>query len=146
MNLKGKVMSTNRTAIVTGGSGGIGSEICKRLARDGCRVVVHYGNDCQAAERVVEEIADSGGVAIARSADITDEDAIGQLFQCRTNWGREGSPSTVSALGPLSLACSPGVTKNGRSFFATFPRSSDSVIRMTSPRSFRFWPATTLPG
>lgn len=31
MNLKGRNMSSNRTAIVTGGSGGIGSEICKRL-------------------------------------------------------------------------------------------------------------------
>ncbi|QDV23169.1 SDR family oxidoreductase [Aureliella helgolandensis] len=74
-------MSSNRTAIVTGGSGGIGSEISKRLARDGYRVVVHYGNDRQSAERVVREITDSGGVAVLRSADITDEDEIRNLFE-----------------------------------------------------------------
>ncbi|TWT84605.1 3-oxoacyl-[acyl-carrier-protein] reductase FabG [Planctomycetes bacterium CA13] len=74
-------MSCNRTAIVTGGSGGIGSEICKRLARDGYRVVVHYGTDRQAAERVVREITDFSGVVIARSADITDEDAIENMFE-----------------------------------------------------------------
>ncbi len=74
-------MSSNRTAIVTGGSGGIGSEICKRLARDGYRVVVHYGNDRQAAEKVVQEITDSGGIAIVRSADIADEDAVRNMFE-----------------------------------------------------------------
>lgn len=74
-------MSSNRTAMVTGGSGGIGSEICKRLARDGYRVVVHYGNDRQAAEKVVQEITDSGGVAIVRAADITDENAVRNMFE-----------------------------------------------------------------
>jgi len=74
-------MSNNRTAIVTGGSGGIGSEICKRLARDGYRVVVHYGSDHSAAEKVVQEIADSGHVAMACSADISDETSIEHLFE-----------------------------------------------------------------
>lgn len=74
-------MSSKRTAIVTGGSGGIGSEICRRLARDGFRVIVHYGNNRQAADTVVEEIAGSGGVAFARSADISNEAAVGHLFE-----------------------------------------------------------------
>ncbi|WP_417850488.1 SDR family oxidoreductase [Thalassoglobus sp.] len=74
-------MSHNRSALVTGGSGGIGSEICKRLARDGYRVVVHYGTDQKAAEEVVQEITESGGVAIAHSADVTNEDEIQSLFE-----------------------------------------------------------------
>ncbi|QDS99607.1 SDR family oxidoreductase [Adhaeretor mobilis] len=73
-------MPNHRTAIVTGGSGGIGSEICKRLARDRYRVVVHYLNDHEAAETVVREITDCGGVASARCADITEEDAIKHMF------------------------------------------------------------------
>lgn len=85
-------MSSNRTAIVTGGSGGIGSEICKRLAVDGYRVVVHYRNDRPAAESVVREIAASGGTAIARSADISEENAIAHLFE-----------SVVSEFGSLDL-------------------------------------------
>ncbi len=74
-------MSHNRSALVTGGSGGIGSEICKRLSRDGYRVVVHYGTDQKAAEEVVQEITESGGVAIAHSADVTNEDEIQSLFE-----------------------------------------------------------------
>jgi len=75
------VNSRSRTAIVTGGSGGIGSEICQRLARDGYRVVVHYGDNREAADKVVQEITDSGGLAIARSADIAEEEAIGHFFE-----------------------------------------------------------------
>ncbi|QDT33868.1 SDR family oxidoreductase [Thalassoglobus polymorphus] len=74
-------MSKNRSALVTGGSGGIGSEICKRLASDGYRVVVHYGSDQKAAEKVVQEITESGGVAISYSADVRDEDEIQSLFE-----------------------------------------------------------------
>ncbi len=81
MNSKAQVSSRSRTAIVTGGSGGIGSEICKRLALDGYRVVVHYGNNREAADTVVQEITDSGGLAIARSTDITDEAAVGLLYE-----------------------------------------------------------------
>ncbi|TWU48936.1 3-oxoacyl-[acyl-carrier-protein] reductase FabG [Rubripirellula tenax] len=81
MNSKRSAKSNDRTALVTGGSGGIGSEICRRLAGNGYRVVVHYGNDRDSAERVVQEIADSGGLAIAYSADITDEVAIEKMFE-----------------------------------------------------------------
>ncbi len=81
MNKKKQIMSHNRSALVTGGSGGIGSEICKHLARDGYRVVVHYGTDQKAAEEVVQEITELGGVAIAHSADVTNEDEIQSLFE-----------------------------------------------------------------
>ena len=42
-----------KTALVTGGSGGIGSEICRALAEDGWQVAVCYKNGRAAAEALV---------------------------------------------------------------------------------------------
>jgi 3-oxoacyl-[acyl-carrier protein] reductase len=52
--MKGKV------AVVTGGSGGIGSEICRHLAQAGATVVLTYRNGKQAAERIVPALAGAG--------------------------------------------------------------------------------------
>ena len=56
-----------RRALVTGGSGAIGAAICRRLAADGCEVVVHANGRLDAAEAVAREI---GGRAVA--FDVTD--------------------------------------------------------------------------
>lgn len=56
-----------RRALVTGASGGIGAAICRRLAADGCEVIVHAHRNREAAEKLVSEI---GGIAIA--FDVTD--------------------------------------------------------------------------
>ena len=72
--LEGKV------AIVTGGSGGIGSAICERLAEDGAKVVVHYGGKEDAANKVVAKIKDKGGVAVAIQADISKAADVTRLF------------------------------------------------------------------
>ena len=45
-----------KTALVTGGSGGIGSEICRALAEDGWQVAVCYKNGRAAAEALVSEL------------------------------------------------------------------------------------------
>ncbi len=140
-------MSGNRTAIVTGGSGGIGREICRRLALDGYRVVVHYGNNRPPAEQVVREITDSGGIAQEPAPIQQQRQRLTRCwFQCRTNWEQEGSPSTVSALGPQNQACSLGVAKNGRNSFATFRHSNASVTPVIPPLSFHSLPAKTPPG
>ena len=72
---------TIRTAIVTGGSGGIGGGICRRLAIDGFNVVVHFGSDQDAANAVVAEIKRKNGQAIAIGASITVETEVKQLFE-----------------------------------------------------------------
>lgn len=46
---------------MVGGSGGIGSEICRRLAADGCRVIVGYASQRERAEAIVAELNDAAG-------------------------------------------------------------------------------------
>ncbi|WP_166823355.1 SDR family oxidoreductase [Thalassoroseus pseudoceratinae] len=72
--------ATTKTAIVTGGSGAIGSEICRRLASDGFNVVVHYSTDQRSAESVVADIESAGGTAFSMDADVRQESEVTQLF------------------------------------------------------------------
>jgi NAD(P)-dependent dehydrogenase (short-subunit alcohol dehydrogenase family) len=89
--------------IVTGGSRGIGAAICRRLAADGHAVAVNYTADAKAAEVTVEQIKNSGGLAQAFQADVSDPAQLPRLFDQATE-----------ALGPLAgLVNNAGVT--GRS-------------------------------
>jgi 3-oxoacyl-[acyl-carrier protein] reductase len=69
------------SALVTGGSRGIGAAIAKTLAREGWAVGVNYRSDSEAAEAVVAEIADAGGRAKALKGDIADRDTADALFK-----------------------------------------------------------------
>jgi 3-oxoacyl-[acyl-carrier protein] reductase len=67
---------TEKVALVTGGSRGIGAAIAKRLASDGASVAITYAKDASAASAVVKEIERDGGRAIAIQADAADAKAV----------------------------------------------------------------------
>ncbi|MFB8281638.1 SDR family oxidoreductase [Nocardia colli] len=71
---------TGKTALVTGGSRGIGRGIAERLGRDGARVAVHYNGSEQAAKEVVTGIEAAGGSAFAIRAELGVPDDAAALW------------------------------------------------------------------
>jgi 3-oxoacyl-[acyl-carrier protein] reductase len=65
--------ATGRRALVTGGSGGIGAAVCRKLGAAGHHVYVHANRGLAAAELIVAEIVAAGGSAQALHFDVTDE-------------------------------------------------------------------------
>lgn len=72
-------MSSDRVALITGASRGLGAVIARRLAVDGWTVAVNYRAGADNAERVVADIRRAGGSAAAYAADVTDEAAVTDL-------------------------------------------------------------------
>lgn len=70
-----------RTALVTGGSRGIGRAIALQLAAQGCNVAVNYSTRSDAAEEVVSAIIDAGGNAIAVGADVSEAGAVDRMYE-----------------------------------------------------------------
>jgi 3-oxoacyl-[acyl-carrier protein] reductase len=73
--------SATKSAIVTGGSGGIGSAIAKRLAKDGFSVVVNYAGKPAPAQAVIAEIKAAGGQGIAVQANVENAEDVQRLFK-----------------------------------------------------------------
>ncbi|HSH98748.1 MAG: 3-oxoacyl-ACP reductase FabG [Methylophilaceae bacterium] len=69
-----------KKALVTGGSGGIGAAICRRLAADGYHVYIHANHGLQTAQQLAEEINQQGGSAQALSFDVTDSVAVNEAL------------------------------------------------------------------
>jgi 3-oxoacyl-[acyl-carrier protein] reductase len=71
---------TNKVAVVTGASKGIGAAIATYFAAEGAKVVVNYATSKEGADKVVQAITDQGGVAIAVQADVSNEADVNRLF------------------------------------------------------------------
>ena len=96
-------MPSDRIALVTGASRGLGAVIARRLAATGWSVAVNYRSDADGAERVVDDIRRADGVATAYAADVTDEDAVADLM---ARIGRDQGPVlgvVANATGPQPL-------------------------------------------
>ncbi len=95
--------TSQRVAIVTGASRGIGAAIAERLAADGFTVIVNYSGNQALADELVRKIEQSGGRALSARADVSDAAAVAQLFD-RAEQAFGGVDILVNNAGVIALA------------------------------------------
>src|ERR1700761_4411250 len=106
-----------KTALITGGSRGIGAAIAKRLAADGANVAITYAKGADAAAAVVKEIEKAGGKAIAIQADAADAAAVAAAVE-----------KTVSTFGGLDILVNNAGTAIPKPFIEGTLEELDRVI------------------
>lgn len=67
------------TVLVTGGAGGIGGAVCREFAAAGYKVAINYFKSEDAADKLVEEILESGGIAKAYKADVSQPAEVSKM-------------------------------------------------------------------
>jgi 3-oxoacyl-[acyl-carrier protein] reductase len=108
---------TDKSALITGGSRGIGSAIAKRLAADGASVAITYTKGTDAAAAVVKEIERAGGKAIAIQADAADAEAVKAAVE-----------KTVATFGRLDVLVNNAGTAIPKAFEETTLQEMDRMI------------------
>ncbi|QND73366.1 SDR family oxidoreductase [Tardiphaga robiniae] len=94
---------TNKVAIITGASRGIGAAIAERLGRDGFTVIVNYSGNAAPAEAVAQKIEAAGGRALTAKADVSDPAAVRGMFDAaETAFG--GIDVLINNAGIMKLA------------------------------------------
>jgi 3-oxoacyl-[acyl-carrier protein] reductase len=74
-------MENMKRALVTGGSGALGSAICEQLAKDGFEVFIHTNNAMESALILEQKITSSGGAAKILRFDVTDGPATREVLE-----------------------------------------------------------------
>ena len=94
---------TGKTAVVTGGSRGIGRATAITLARLGANVAINYARNAEAAEETVKEIKGFGGNAASFAADVADTEQANSLVE-----------KTVGRFGTVDILVNcAGITRDG---------------------------------
>jgi 3-oxoacyl-[acyl-carrier protein] reductase len=106
-----------KTALITGGSRGIGAAIAKRLAAEGANVAITYTKGADAAASVVKEIERVGRKAIAIQADAADAEAVKAAVE-----------KTVATLGGLDVLVNNAGTAIPKKFEETTLEEMDRMI------------------
>ena len=73
------MMLTDKIALVTGGSRGIGRAICRRLAQEGATVIINYRHAEKAAAETGRLIEDGRGISATIKADVGSPDEVGRM-------------------------------------------------------------------
>ena len=116
-------------ALVTGGSGGIGAAICRRLAADGRQVLVHAHRNLEAARALAAQIAAAGGSAEALAFDVTDAQAARAALEAVLERGPV--QILVNNAGIHDDAAFPGMT--GRQWRGVIEVSLHGFFNVTQP-------------
>jgi len=109
---------TDKIAVVTGGSRGIGRGIALELATRGATVVINYNASAGAANEVVEQVKAGGGQAMAFQADVSTEDGANNLIKAATD-----------AYGKLDILVNNAGTTRDNVIMLMKPEDFDTVIQ-----------------
>jgi 3-oxoacyl-[acyl-carrier protein] reductase len=138
---------TDKVAIVTGASKGIGAETARRLASEGAAVVVNYLTGKDGAAEVVGQISAAGGEAFAVRADVTNQDDVNQLVATtKDTYGRVDilvNNAGVYGFGPLDTVTAQeyyrqydinvlGLTLMTQAALPLFPSTGGSIVNVGS--------------
>ena len=118
-----------KRALVTGGSGGIGAAICKRLAADGHHLIVHANRSLDKAVAVVAEIIAAGGSAEALAFDVTDRAASAAALETLLEGG--AIQILVNNAGIHADAVFPGMS--GEQWDSVLDVSLNGFFNVTQP-------------